>query len=329
VRQGLERASQRQQLVRLEAYARRFVGERASAHSLEGASPTTLSLRDVIAYAHLPGFFSDLQTLRTRRSGPRGESVGKNVLFVAGMGRSGTSALGQLLNISAAIELYTELYDPGRLNGYEPADFQLPRLRAALAGHRQPGDGALLAAKHAGSQWIGDKRPNLQFCLEASYDNFAPGHRLCTIVLQRDLRAVLRSSHRRSENREDLGWSLEHGLEHTVLLHNASCRQLIDLQRRRPDVFASIVFVTYAEVFGDPACSQGLFQRLGVELSQAEQGRLSRFLAASAARPPTSPPASSDPDALDARIEAVIARHLDREAERRLAAISGLPETCA
>jgi hypothetical protein len=86
VRQGLERASQRQQLVRLEAYARRFVGERASAHSLGGASTTTLSLRDVIAYAHLPGFFSDLQSLRTKRNGPRGEDVGKNVLVVAGLG---------------------------------------------------------------------------------------------------------------------------------------------------------------------------------------------------------------------------------------------------
>jgi tetratricopeptide (TPR) repeat protein len=327
VRQGLERAGQRQELVRLEAYARRFVGERASGHSLEGASRTTLSLRDTIAYAHLPGYFGDLQSLRSKRSGPRGEGVGKNVLFVAGLGRSGTSALGQLLNLSAAIELYTELYDPGRLNGYEPEDFQLPRLRAALAVHRQAGDGELLAAKHAGSVWIGDKRPNLQFCLEASYDNFVPGHRLCTIYLQRDLRAVLRSSHRRSENREDLSWSLEHGLEHTVLLHNASCRQLIDLQRRRPEVFASIEFVRYAEVFSDPACSQRLFQQLGVELSPAEQGRLSEFLAASAARTPASFKDGDEPDALGARIEAVIARHLDREAERSLAAISGLPET--
>jgi hypothetical protein len=327
VRQGLERTGQRQELVRLEAYARRFVGERASAHSREGASPTTLSLRDVIAYAHLPVFFSDLQSLRTRSDGPRGETVGKNVLFVAGLGRSGTTALGQLLNISAAIELYTELYDPGRLNGYEPADFQLPRLREALARHRQPGDAGLLATKHEGSRWIGDKRPNLQFCLEASYDNFAPEHRLCTLYIQRDLPAVLRSSHRRSENREDLSWSLEHGLEHTVLLHNASCRQLIDLQRRRPEVFASIQFVNYGAVFSDPTCSQRLFRQLGVELSPAEQGRLSQFLAVSAARSRAGPTSGAEADALSAQIEAVIARYLDRDAEHTLAAISGLPET--
>jgi hypothetical protein len=152
-----------------------------------------------------------------------------------------------------------------------------------LVQHHQAGDGELFAAKHAGSQWIGDKRPNLQFCLEASYDNFVPGHRLCAI----------------------------------------------DLQRRRPEVFASIEFVHYAEVFSDPACSQRLFQQLGVELSPAEQGRLSEFLAASAARTPASPKDGDEPDALGARVEAVIARHLDREAELSLAAISGLPETRA
>lgn len=87
-------------------------------------------------------------------------------------------------------------------------------------------------------------------------------------------------------------------------------------------MFASIVFVTYAEVFSDPACSQRLFQRLGVELSPAEQGRLSQFLEASAARAPVSPNTGGgpEPDALGARIEAVIARHLDRDAERSLAA---------
>ena len=326
-RAGLGRATEHRQLVRLEAYARRFVGQRAHSHTVEGASATALSLRDMIAYAHLPSFFSDLQSLRTRSDRRRGERVGKNLLFVAGLGRSGTTALGQLLNISAAIELYTELYDPSRLNGYQPEDFQLPRLRAALASHRQPGDAELFAAKHEGSRWIGDKRPNLQFCLESSYDNLVPEHGLCTIYIQRDLRAVLRSSHRRSENLEDLSWSREHGLEHTVLLHNASCRQLIDLHRRRPEVFASIQFVTYAEVFSDPACSQRLFRQLGVELSLAEQGRLSAFLAASAARTQSGPSSGSEADALGAQIEAVIARHLDRDAERTLAAISGLPET--
>jgi hypothetical protein len=60
-----------------------------------------------------------------------------------------------------------------------------------------------------------------------------------------------------------------------VLLHNASCRQLIDLHRRRPDVFASIQFLNYAELFSDPACSQRLFQRLEVELSPEESRRLS------------------------------------------------------
>jgi hypothetical protein len=254
--------------------------------------------------------------------------VGKNVLFVAGLGCSGTSALGQVLNISTANELYTELYDPGRLNGYQPVDFQLPRLQAALARHRQPGDAALFAAKHECSQWIGDKRPNLQFCLEASYDNFVPEHRLCTLYIQRDLRAVLRSSHRRSENRKDLSWSREHGLEYTVLLHNASCRQLIDLHRRRPDVFASILFLNYEELFSDPACSQRLFQRLEVELSPEESGRLSRFLGASMERLQTGPRNSSHPDELDGRIDAVIARHLDREAQHTLAALSGLPEAC-
>lgn len=71
---------------------KRFEGALATVRQgLEGASPTMLSLREVIAYAHLPGYFSDLQSLRRRREGQRGEGAGKNVLFVAGLGRNGTS----------------------------------------------------------------------------------------------------------------------------------------------------------------------------------------------------------------------------------------------
>lgn len=325
IRDGLRCASERQQLLHLQAYAGQFVLDPARSYNLQGLSSQTLSMRSVIAYAHLPGFFSDLLSLRSsdpRSSRQEGQDDlnGKSLLFVAGLGRSGTSALCKLLNLSHRIELYTELYDPSRVNGYQAVDFASESLKVSLQSHPHLDDRSLFDARHSGSLWIGDKRPNFQFCLESTYENVCSRYRMQTIFIHRDLRSVLRSVHRRSEDSRDSSWGLEQGIEYTVLLYNATIYLMLDLYRRRPEVFRSILFVRYEEVFAGSDVIQSVWRSLGVELLSDEQSAVAGFLEASARHVHRSDPR----DELSCRIDAVVERYLDRGAQLELASVAGL-----
>lgn len=326
---GLQHASTEPSLLRLKDYVGQYLMIAPATHSLAGMSTTVLSMRDMIAYSHIPSFFTDLQSVRRHAfeasqpvtDGPAAE---KNFLFVTGLGRSGTSALGKLLNCSERIEVYTELYDPARLNGYESSDFSQARLQAALQRHPFASDCTIFDRKHAISSWIGDKRPNFHFCLESTFDNLAKTQVVRTVFIQRDLRDVLRSSHHRSENRDDQFWRREHGMEYTVLLHNATVRLLLDLHQRRPEIYESIFFVGYHDVFANPACSLQIFDWLDVELTEAELAQHSLFLGGSA--PYANRPQRQDELAM--QIEMIIDRYLDKDAQQQLSAITGLPALC-
>ncbi len=323
---GLRQASTEPQLVRLRDYVGQYLKRAPATHSLEGMSTTVLSMRDMIAYSHIPSFFTDIQSVRrhvVQSSQAEAASLPaeKNFLFVTGLGRSGTSALGKLLNCSELIEVYTELHDPARLNGYFCSDFSQANLQAALQRHAWASDRTIFDQKHAISKWVGDKRPNFHFCLESTFDNMSRYQSIRTIFIQRDLRDVLRSSHQRSENRDDQSWRREHGMEYTVLLYNATVRLLLDLHERRPEIYDSIFFVSYENVFANPVCSLRIFDWLDVELTVAEQAQHQTFLKASA-------PYASRPqrqDELGKKIDVIIERYLDRDAQQHLSAISGLP----
>jgi tetratricopeptide (TPR) repeat protein len=324
---GLRQIPQSLELQHVKAYASAFLNSAATSYHLEQLNRKVLSMRDMIAFSHLPRIFADLQTLREstgRQAEPEtlSELNGRSLLFITGHGRSGTSALCKMLNLCQQIEVYTELYDPARLNGYHPADFTAAALRQALARHAHPRDRDLFQARHEHSRWIGDKRPNFHFCMEATFDHASDsGLSMRTIYIQRDLRSVLRSTHHRSENADDHHWSLEHGMEYTMLLHNATLRLFLDLHQRRPDVFASMIFLRYDQIFGTRGAGVSLLETLGVNPTPAEQQALTQFLRCSTPYAQRPDPA----DALAERADRVINTYLDREAQAAFGAISGLP----
>jgi hypothetical protein len=141
-----------------------------------------------------------------------------------------------------------------------------------------------------------------------------------TIFINRDLPSVLRSSHARSENILDACWSLEHGIEHTLLVYNASCRQIIDLSIRRPDVFKSIMFVDYRKTFANIEYCKNIFDNIGVRLSEGEVECVRNFVDSSS-KFATRKVVGDD---LSALIDAAIDRYLDREAHRLLGEVTGL-----
>ena len=323
IEQGLASAINKDALAAMEAYVCQFNLRQSIRCSLNYQNAAYMCLNDFVAYSAIPGFFSTIQSAGPIIAHNHDEDsfdIDKSFVFVAGLGRSGTSALGNLLNISSEIEMYTELYDAMRVNGYSPKDFSPSRLKIVLPKHPHPEQILQFEQKNNNSLWIGDKRPYFQFCLERTYDNISINHQMRTIFINRDLPSVLRSSHARSENLLDACWSLEHGIEHTLLVYNASCRQIIDLSIRRPDVFKSIMFVDYRKTFANIEYCKNIFDNIGVRLSESEVECVHNFVDSSS-KLATRKVVGDD---LSALIDTAIDRYLDREAHRLFGEVTGL-----
>lgn len=287
-----------------------------------------LSFPQLIRCSHQPTYFQAVQQLRSAAMAPQC-IPGQRALFVAGQGRGGTTALGELLNISAQIALYHELYPPDRLEGYQPADLSPEAVEARLKTvgdqcgssrlfGRTAANSAILS-KAATARYVGDKRPYFQFCAEATYDNFQPGA-VITVVIDRALEDVCRSAHRRAINPEDQAWPLEHGIDWAIGLYNASCRQMAHLKLHRPEIFKTFLFVRYEKVLGDVAHAQQLFHSLGIALNPEERLRLEEFIHNSRAWVERQQPR----DELAKRIERRIKRKMDQDAQEQYATISGI-----
>jgi len=175
------------------------------------------------------------------------------------------------------IAMYIELHDPLRIDGYSPTDLSNEVVIEKLKSHPHEKVNSTILTKSLSAKLIGDKRPLFQFCAESSFDNLGIVNTKC-IFIDRSLVDICRSSHKRSENPNDLSFSLEKGVEHTILLYNASCRQIIHLHNSRPDIFSSFLFPTYEDVFSSPKKAIELFDFCGVELSEQERILVNKFV---------------------------------------------------
>ena len=231
---------------------------------------------DIITYSSVPKFFELIQSKRKGYVEEVEYHSEKKHVFIAGLGRSGTTALGKLLNISSLIEIYTELYSPFRIDGYFPSDFSRNKITEKLKTHPHRKTDLKTFSKHNNSKIIGDKLPLFQFSSESTFDNISQEKFKC-IFIDRSLIDICRSTHKRSENVNDK-WSLEKGIEHTVLLYNASCRQIIHLYENRPDIFSSFVFINYEKVFTSTEFALNLIDFLEVPLTDMESLQVQEFI---------------------------------------------------
>ena len=123
----------------------------------------------------------------------------KKYLFIGGLGRSGTTALGRLLNISSKIALYTELHRPYRIDGYSQHELTEEVVSKTPKSHLHYRRNATILRKSIDAEFVGDKRPSFQFCAESSFDNLGIANTKC-IYIDRSLVDICRSSHKQSEN---------------------------------------------------------------------------------------------------------------------------------
>ena len=159
--QNSDRNPEQIDLKKLKAYINSFRGKVCNFISDNEQKSLSLTSADLISYSSAPSFFDAIQSRRVRI--PESSRTNKNYLFVAGLGRSGTTALGALLNKSTLIAMYIELYNWQRIDGYFESDFTEDLLLSRLESHplRML---ILIYDKSMAAKFVGDKLPNFQFC---------------------------------------------------------------------------------------------------------------------------------------------------------------------
>ena len=286
-----------------------------------------LEPKQIVAFSHDIRYFSCIQ--KQRSPSHQEKNFNKNLLFVCGLGRSGTTAMGDMLSISHQVEMYKELFSCYRVDGYKAKDFSQASILSALSKNPfRKKDRLIFQKRHLTAKFVGDKRPGFQYCIESTYDNFLPGQ-VSTIFIVRDLFSVCKSSHKRSIKPGD-PWPLGKGIEFVILQYNATARQVNYLYSHRRDVFESIVFVWYTTVFTNKDIAHGIFNGLKLELSLEESDQLDLFIQESAELVNSKSTKLIDlsyaEHSLDDYINSAIKRYIDIEAHQQFCKISKMPD---
>lgn len=305
----------------------------------EGRQPYTakngLSRREIIAFHKSQNYLQTIIPERLRVSarethipnneiGPQAIPTGKQYLLISGLGRSGTTATGNVLSTSNEIAVYTELYSPWRVDGYSAEDFKKENILKQLERHKHRDRNAkVLSQRHDQALFVCDKAPNSQFTAEASIANMPPG-RLTYIHITRRLFDVCLSAHARSINNADTGWPREMGIEFCIQMHNATCKKFILMAADHASAFQSFAFLDYETFFGFPEGPFQLFEQLKIDLSREEKRRLEKKSARSKLL--LEKARNRRPNAeLENRICAAIQKGLDHESHARFCELTGMP----
>ena len=216
------------------------------------------------------------------------------------------------------VAIYIEIHNPFRIDGYLESDMSEEAISRKLRLHPNKKNNSIILQKSSVSNLVGDKRPNFQFCAESSFDNLGTQSTKC-IYIDRSLVDICRSSYKRSENPND-SWPLEKGVVHTILLYNASCRQIIHLHESRPEIFSSFLFPTYEDIFSSAKSAMKLFKFCEINLSEEEVLQVHSFIKSSQRLIVNR---ADSTDSLDLYIKRTISRFLDRSVHEDFCAITG------
>ena len=236
-------------------------------------------------------------------------------VFVSGMPRAGTTALGHLLNISPQVALFTELYWPYR--AYVPESFapdvlaqRLKRVPAAAPAGEQ--------AKAEKAAFVGDKRPLFHFTLPQTLRTLAD-QRVVVFHILRDCADVVASYQKRADDPAD-PWDPLRTAENCIHELNITHRFIRDMAAgAEKEVLGpkhELVYVDYDRVFTDPEIALSLFRTLGVDSGPAVQRRI-------AASQEKSRKVMGRPRVLSPKIRAALEAGIDREAAEAVREITG------
>jgi hypothetical protein len=182
--------------------------------------------------------------------------VPHDLLFLAGMGRSGTTALLEVVSahpeVALGVERYKRLYprddEPVTAELFEEQRFfdfgdGLTNLTPDQAPEWAPHYEAM-RAKWATARYVGDKMVAIR--LQHVWETLPDARFVCIV---RDLEPVAASWEARARDPEDHGWGADADATKAVAAWNRSLRRVRRAVRQRPE---HAVVVEYDRFFGDP-----------------------------------------------------------------------------
>jgi hypothetical protein len=208
----------------------------------------------------------------------------KGFLFVSGMPRSGTTALGKMLNIVPEITLFTELYSP--YFPHSPTCFSPDAVEAQLGrigNNVGPKRIDLLKQeleKSKTSSFIGDKLPLFQFSMPQTLELLAD-HKVVVFNILRDCAYIAASYEQRANNPNDK-WNALRDLDNCILELNTTYRFIRDMDLPSNSGFIGndheIINLSYDRVFTDLDYAKELIAKLGMDITPQVVKRLELFV---------------------------------------------------
>jgi len=198
----------------------------------------------------------------------------RNVLFLAGQGRSGTTALMEVLSshpdIALGAERFKGLWAPASIGALTPDLFDRERffdfsdgLTNLTPDHPDPQwrrHYERMAEKWDTATYVGDKMTQVQ--IRRLWETFPAARFVCIV---RDIAEVAHSWNQRAHNPADGNWPEVADAQLAVKRWNAMLGKIRRARQQRPD---QVVVVEYASFFGDRSAAplRGVLDFLGLEL---------------------------------------------------------------
>ncbi len=194
------------------------------------------------------------------RLGDRSTPQRVTTLFVSGAARSGTTALGRLLNASPRVALFVERYEPDF--GYHPDMFTADAvfcpgweqgLHAASWGMLQRRVGQV--------RYIGDKMPNFLLSWHITRHNFRP-RTIRILHIIRNIYDVAHSFNQRAQNSEDR-WSQRRDFKSACAEWNLNNLMILEVLKD-PKFSRQVSVVQYEKLFTDRDAMMTVFSTLNI-----------------------------------------------------------------
>lgn len=237
----------------------------------------------------------------------------RGFVFVSGMPRAGTTALGHILNRATDIAVFTEIHIP--YLAYDPRSFDRRLLDQRILRLPQAAAPGILERSQT-ARFLGDKRPLFHYMLPQTFAAM-PDRQVTVFHILRPVALVAAFYHARAMNPDD-DWDPLRNLDNAIDELNVMHRFILDWHESGTMAAGHrLVYVDYARVFTELDYQTSLFDAMDHPVDPDLKRVLEGYIEHShgilkRARP------------LDAAIRDALAARLDIPLARRVEALTGV-----